>query len=451
MRSVAVSVISFTVWLAVMMVLTIMLLRLHQAVETAQEQLNEGIKTTEGGGPADVAQLNERLTASQNQFNTVAIFLVGTIAFGLVVFTVRVYQLATAARDAQELVEFRGLVSAAAETPDAEREGPAEGPDLFGEEVLAERPRPKAPNMPLRQEEPAPRPVQPRVAVIPEGETIMEPALEKAFDSLAAADAERRHRLDALRRAGLDFPELSPDLGRLLELIGQPKTFMHQLVREISRHPVLAQKLVRLANTLYHSPPKPLKNLNFALVVLGAEGLRSAVLAQAVHETFDFSQPLQVELWHRSIAVAVAAGLVGRAVRHGSPHELYTLGLVHCLGRMVLLHNRPQEYAKLADIMLEERVPAAEIEVEAFGFTRAEAGAVAMALWGLPRRMQLAVLQVHNLDEAGPSRRGGEAVNAATILAAAAAIAKKTLGVGALPRDAGVDPVSYTHLRAHET
>ncbi len=485
MRSVAISVIAFILWLVLVMALTITLLKLHQDVETAQAEQVEALRMAEGSDLIDLSQLEERTRASHNLFNTAAIFLTGALAFGLVVFTIWVYRLAAAARDAQDLVKFHGLVSSAAETlrtgtepveaassvvPTESQSAPSQSapgpqveeprPDLLEREHAEAVAQPEPPTAAPDKEQPAeteqaptvpgpgPAPIRASVTITPRGETIARPALDTVFDTLAPPDKERRHRFDLLRHAGLTFPELSGELRQLLELVSQPKTFMHQLVREISRHPVLAQKLIRFANTLYYSPPKPVRNLNFALVILGAEGVRSTALAQAVHDAYNFSDPLQVELWHHSIAVAIAAALIGRAVRHGKPDELYAQGLVHCLGRMVLLRNRPREYAGLADLTRGENVPARDVEREAFGFTNAEVGAVALAFWGLPRGFQGAVMYAQDLDAPGLSGFGRESAVAATVLNAAAAIAKKVIGIGAIPRDAEVDLAAHHAVRA---
>jgi HD-like signal output (HDOD) protein len=500
MKSVAISVVAFVLWLALVMVLTILLLKLHQDVETVQSKQIDALKMAEGAELVDVSELEARAVAKHNLFNSIAILLAGALAFGLVVFTIWVYRLASAARDAQDLVEFRGLVSARRRIPPEARE-PAEAaaerdadvcvappeeapiatvearqPDLLEPEPPPERPRPEPPRVPPgrkpeakpvekqltevepelepaaesvpEEPEPEPAPIRSSVTITPAGKLVARPALDRLFEALAPPDKKHREQLDALRRAGLHFPDLGDELGRLLRLVSQPKAFMHQLVREISRHPVLAHKLVRFANTLYYSPPRPVDSLNYALVVLGAEGVRSAALAQAVHDGFDFSRPLQVELWHHSIAVAIAAALVARAVRHDKPDQLYAYGLVHCLGRMVLLQNQPQEYARLADLAREEDVPARDIEREAFGFTSAQAGAVALAFWGMPGRMQGAVMHAHDLDAPGLSAFGREAVVAATILNAADAIAKKRLGVCAIPSDARADLGTHHAVRS---
>lgn len=452
MKSAAISLTAFILWIAAVMALTVTVLNLGGKLEATQAKQIEALSAAEDARPAPVARHNERVLALHNLLNTAAILLVGTIALGLAVFTILIYRLAMAARDAKDLIEFRGLLSAAepveatASAPQAPESQPlreAPKPELFDEEP--------APDGPAREEkpvEPATRPTPTPVTAAPRDETGTWPALEQVLDALAPPDGDRRHRLELLQQAALGFPDLGDELKRLLELISQPKIFMHQLVREISPHPVLAQKLVRLANTLYYSPPKAVKDLSFALVVLGAEGLRGGLLAQGVHDAFEFSEPLQVELWHHSIATAIAAALLGRATGHPNPNELYAHGLVHCLGRMVFLQNRPKEYARLADIMHDDDVPAADVEREAFGFTHAEVGAVSLALWGMPTRMQAAVMYAHDHDAPGLSEFGRESASAAAILDAADAIAKKVIGMGGIPADADVHLADHPAVRA---
>ncbi len=447
MRSAVINLTAFILWIAAVMALTVTVLNLGGKLETTQARQIEALSAADGPAPADASHYDEKVLTLHNLFTTAAFLLVGTIALGLLAFTVLIYRLATAAHDAKDLIEFRGLVSAAEPPQAATAPAIAPAPQAPEPELLDDEPSPdEAPEEEVPAEA-APEPAATPAAVAPRDETESWPALDEVLDALAPPDGDTRHRLELLQQAALDFPDLGDELKRLLELISQPKIFMHQLVREISPHPVLAQKLVRLANTLYYSPPKAVKDLSFALVVLGAEGLRAGLLAQGVHDAFEFSEPLQVQLWHHSIATAIAAALLGRATGHPNPNELYAHGLVHCLGRMVFLQNRPKEYARLADIMHDDDVPAADVEREAFGFTHADVGAVSLALWGMPRTMQAAVMHAHGSHAPGFSGSGRESATA-TLLDAADAIAKKVIGLGGIPRDAGVDLAAHPAVRA---
>ncbi|MBN1918604.1 MAG: HDOD domain-containing protein [Verrucomicrobia bacterium] len=463
MKSVAVNVITFSVWLLIVILLTITLLKLHQDVETARTRQVEVLESARGETPPDVSHYENEVQAKHNLFNTVGILLVVALVFGLVVFTIWVYRLAAAARDAREVLEFRGLSAERSglvldeeepvitepsyALPDEEVAPPPPAhPEVSEPEPLEQAAAPAPPAQELQteseteEEPPAPEalvevPVEAfhgTVTMAPQAPPRQRTALDDVLDALAPPDPERRRYFERLRHAGLRFPALTGELARLLDVVAQPRTYMHQLVREISRHPALAQKLIRFANTLVFAPPKPVQNLNLALVVLGADGLRSGVVAQGVHDAFDFSRPVQVELWHEAIAAASAATLVGRAAHHGKPAALHALGLASALGSMVLLHNRPEEYGRLADLQFSEHVDAHDVEREAFGSSGAEVGAVALAVWRLPAWMQGAVMYAHDLEAPGLQRFGREATVAAAVLDAASAVARTVLGMRTL-------------------
>lgn len=459
MRSVAAGVAAFVVafvaWFLVVMGLTIALLKLHHDVETARTRQVETLEAEPAAAKPDVSSLKAEIRAKHSEFITVSILLITALALGLFVFTIQAHRLAAAARDAREVLEFRprsptamgldlddedGEPTGRAATPAREDAAaqPAQPdqlePDAFEQDGAsasdAEDETAAPEREPTTQRPPAL--IRSSVTLPPRAEAAERTALDDVLDSLAPPDTDRRRHFDLLRHAGLRFPALADELGRLLEAVEQPRTYMHQLVREIPRYPELAHRLIRFANTLYFSPPKPARGLNLALVVLGADGLLSGAIAQGVHDVFDFSRSVQVELWHESIAVAVAAALVGRVVRHAKPGALHSLGLASRLGRMVLLHNRPEEYARLVDLQVSERVAAHDVEQEAFGFTGAQVGAVALAVWRLPVWMQGAVMYADDLDAPGLQRFGHEAVVAAAVLDAAGAVSRAALN--ATPR-----------------
>jgi len=71
--------------------------------------------------------------------------------------------------------------------------------------------------------------------------------------------------------------------------------------------------------------------------------------------------------------------------------ESFTAGLLHDIGKLVLLAQMPKEYGAIIETMKESAVPLAATERERLGCTHADLAAYLMSIWGLPHPLIHAV------------------------------------------------------------
>jgi len=208
-------------------------------------------------------------------------------------------------------------------------------------------------------------------------------------------------RLDAL-------PPFRPVVGRLLsELSGEPSGF-RRIRLLVSEDPALAAHVLKLANSALFGCRRKVSDLLTALTLIGLDRLRALVLTYGVRHLF---RPLARHaecgaIWRHSLATALLAADLSLE-GGGDMMESYTAGLLHDLGRLVLLASAPAEYPAL---MNRAATPeqSCVLEQELFGMTHAEAGARAMRRYELPDRLAEAALQHHHGDPLALSRTDPE-------------------------------------------
>src|SRR5690606_23618228 len=103
------------------------------------------------------------------------------------------------------------------------------------------------------------------------------------------------------------------------------------------------------------------------------------------------------QLWHHSMSVAVAAK---RIMRYESgddqlTEEAYTAGLLHDLGKLVMINAAPDEFAKAREMANERQIPLWQAEDEIIGCNHAETGAYLLGRWGMPASVVEAVALHH--------------------------------------------------------
>jgi HD-like signal output (HDOD) protein len=132
-----------------------------------------------------------------------------------------------------------------------------------------------------------------------------------------------------------------------------------------------------------------------ALQMLGFDMLRALVIAQEIGHAF----PTRLASWSPDEAMrhAIRTAYAARAMGDGEPERaaLFTAGLLHDVGKLVLASQAPDRLDAVLREAAERGVPAHEAERSEWGTTHAEVGAYLLGLWGLPWSIVEAVALHH--------------------------------------------------------
>lgn len=193
--------------------------------------------------------------------------------------------------------------------------------------------------------------------------------------------------LEGLRTELSRLPSLSAVRTELLRCLTQDDVDLPKVIRLVATDPVIAAKVLRIANSSFFGLPSQVDSLLQAVTLLGFSGLQSVALASAVMDTFK-SDPETAwfdhhEFWCHSIATAACAELL--ADRMGVNGSLaFTAGLLHDLGRLAMVTCYPQACRVAFDHRLSHQLPWREAELHALGFDHCQAGGLLAEHWHLP-------------------------------------------------------------------
>ena len=125
-----------------------------------------------------------------------------------------------------------------------------------------------------------------------------------------------------------------------------------RIARTISADVGMATKLLQLANSAFMGTSGRVSSLLQALTLIGLDNVRTLVLSVNVFSQFDGNARVAAHLpciWDHSIAVSNLAQKIA-ATENGSKgmlEECFTAGLLHDLGKIVLLAELPREALQL--------------------------------------------------------------------------------------------------------
>lgn len=196
-----------------------------------------------------------------------------------------------------------------------------------------------------------------------------------------------------------NLPPLPAAVGRLLRLVNAPEVEFKEIARTISLDQTLTAQLLRLANSAFYGFPQQIRTVQQATVVLGRHSIRNMALSLAIvrlrsHMRVD--GPLDPEeFWRHSIGVACGARLLAQQQRNVQPDEAFVAGLLHDIGKIVLVEYDTTAYEELLGIAAEGIAPLHELERQAFGIDHAAVGQALCAYWNIPEELAATVNAHH--------------------------------------------------------
>ena len=182
------------------------------------------------------------------------------------------------------------------------------------------------------------------------------------------------------------LPPLPGSVIRISGMLADINISQRQIAQAIGLDPVLSTRILRLANSPIYALREQVTNLETAVSAIGNTSISQVISISGVSDAFGrrvLSSPAGQEIWAHSLATAIAATEICRIKRFSGEDSVFSFGLLHDIGKLILLRADTPLYVRLLErSSLEGNLP--EIERETFGFDHAELGAAAAESWGLP-------------------------------------------------------------------
>lgn len=135
-------------------------------------------------------------------------------------------------------------------------------------------------------------------------------------------------------------------------------------------------------------------------MVLGENRVVSIILATALVERYN-SQTAEFDsraLWRHTLGVATCARALAEHLDF-SPEMAFTGGLLHDIGKLLMLAAAPADYATAIHLHQTEEVSLMAAELSVFGYDHAAAGGQLASMWRLPYEICEAIAAHHKPDD----------------------------------------------------
>lgn len=204
---------------------------------------------------------------------------------------------------------------------------------------------------------------------------------------------------------------------QITNLLKDYNTSPKLIAEAFSYEPALVTKILRLANSPIYSLENEVTSISVAINTIGSKHLQELLMVQLASITFGkqiHNNPIGKKIWEHSLAVAIYARELSKMLEMHGVEENFTCGLLHDLGKLILLSHNFEDYLK---ILAESESELLSSETRQYGYTHAEIGSLVAKRWGLPDPVCYVILNHHNPSQAQKLMLATHIIDVADIMA----------------------------------
>ncbi len=199
-----------------------------------------------------------------------------------------------------------------------------------------------------------------------------------------------------------NLPQLPQVMLRLIKACKAEKTSIEELTEIISTDPSLVSRLLQIIGSPYVNLPKEVNSIKTAVVYLGMDTIRNIAISTSAMHFFKLSKAVKsfdlVRFWYHSYKCAVMARMISEENGYSNPEEFFLAGLLHDIGRLVLMQNFPEQYQTLFETApTEDQILSSEMNL--FDADTPQVSAWLFSQWNLNPLISDAVLFINESAE----------------------------------------------------
>ena len=191
--------------------------------------------------------------------------------------------------------------------------------------------------------------------------------------------------LNALLGQPVALPSLPRTVALLMNELAQREPSLRRLNLLFGSDPVLAARLLELANAPAHQLTRQVAGISEALVLLGSAPLQTLVSSATLGTAARAVQGINLQqFWRYSLHTAkLARSLAGMVFQN--PTAAYTAGLLHGLGELLIHLGNPQKAQSMNTLVLPLDMRRGKIEQRILGYSYSHVSAALAQRWLLPQ------------------------------------------------------------------
>ena len=214
--------------------------------------------------------------------------------------------------------------------------------------------------------------------------------------------------LEELVGEGQVLPSLPEVYLRVREQLEDESCDVDEIGATIAHDPAITTRILKLVNSSYCELPGEVSSVAHAVSLLGRERCKHLLIDSVLKGVFSAEDnpafSMQV-FWQHSIRTAlIARELAGHIDAILKPEAMFTAGMLHDIGKLLLFEHFPREMLAVEEVMIRQRLDELTAELGQVGLTHTAVGEALMLHWGLPDVLIDCTRNHHEAVHDGPNR-----------------------------------------------
>ena len=203
------------------------------------------------------------------------------------------------------------------------------------------------------------------------------------------------------------LPALPATVTRVLATTSDPESSARDLMQAILPDQTMCAEILKIANSAAFGLPHQVNTLERALMVLGFDEVKNIIISKAIFASFPKMDKISIQgigvFWEHAFTCGLMSKIIGQHYRL-SPSELFICGLIHDIGKLVMLMAFPSSYPILQEHSLSSHFSVISTERELYGTSHDHIGLELARRWALPEQIAYAI-GFHHVPETAPAHR----------------------------------------------
>ena len=198
-----------------------------------------------------------------------------------------------------------------------------------------------------------------------------------------------------------DLPTLPAIAMEVNTMLLDYDTTIDKLSNTIEKDQAMVSRLLKLVNSAFFGLGGKISNISHAVVVLGFNTIRNAVVSTSIIDAFSIKEGLDGfdinDFWKHSLSVAVTSKSLAEKTGIRSVDDCFVGGLLHDMGKLVLLQHFKDLFQKVWRTVKNNNQSFYEAEKINIHIDHAKIGGYLAHKWQLPMALVDAIRYHHTL------------------------------------------------------
>ncbi len=178
------------------------------------------------------------------------------------------------------------------------------------------------------------------------------------------------------------FPE---NIMLLQRLCNDPDSSIDQIVKRLKLDPALSTDVIKLSNSAGIAPHKRIEDIKTAVVTIGMKNLNAILVASNARRILNERYTSFELIWEHCNRVAFYARNIALSLHQtGIIENVYMAGLLHDLGKIILLATDKKLVRKIAEIVNNRKITTTTMEEISIGISHSAIGSLIAQKWNFP-------------------------------------------------------------------